>query len=242
MLLKTRGIVLKAIKYSETSVIIDIYTEAKGLQSYIVSGVRSKKPKAVAGYLQVTSLVDMVVYFQENVKKLFRTKEIKAAYNYTSLPFDVKKGTVGIFIAEVIKKTIFESEGNPAMFRFFFDTYVFIDRTKQPVTNVHLYFLVAYTHYMGFYPQMDIRKEYRFFDMVNGIFLREKPNHLYFFDEKMTNILRQLLSIEMRDCHLVTITGKERNTFLDKMLSYYNYHIDSFAGIKSHEILRTVFG
>ena len=62
MLIKTRGIIFKALKYSETSLILDIYTEEKGLRNYIISGVRNKKSKLKTGLLQPTMLVEMVAY------------------------------------------------------------------------------------------------------------------------------------------------------------------------------------
>ena len=44
MLHKTRGIVFKTTDYGESSVIVQIFTEKFGLQSYIINAV--KKPKA----------------------------------------------------------------------------------------------------------------------------------------------------------------------------------------------------
>ncbi|MDX1408425.1 MAG: recombination protein O N-terminal domain-containing protein, partial [Saprospiraceae bacterium] len=38
MLIKTRGIVLRKLKYSETSIIADLLTEEFGRMSYIISG------------------------------------------------------------------------------------------------------------------------------------------------------------------------------------------------------------
>ena len=61
MLIKTRGIIFKSIKYSETSLILDVYTEELGLQKYIISGVRSKKARTTAGMLQIMSLLDLDV-------------------------------------------------------------------------------------------------------------------------------------------------------------------------------------
>ena len=43
MLHKTRAIVFKTTDYGETSVIVQLFTEKFGLQSYIINGV--KKPK-----------------------------------------------------------------------------------------------------------------------------------------------------------------------------------------------------
>jgi len=42
MIFKTRGIVFRFTKFKETSIIVTIFTEVFGLQSYIVNGVRSK--------------------------------------------------------------------------------------------------------------------------------------------------------------------------------------------------------
>ena len=40
---KTTGIVLRTVKYGETSVISTVYTALFGVQSYIVKGVRNKQ-------------------------------------------------------------------------------------------------------------------------------------------------------------------------------------------------------
>ena len=45
MVHKTKGIVLRTVKYGETSVIVTIMTELFGLQSYLINGVRSQSGK-----------------------------------------------------------------------------------------------------------------------------------------------------------------------------------------------------
>ena len=49
MISKTKGIVLRTVKYGETSVVVTIFTELFGLQSYLVNGVRASNtnPKLV---------------------------------------------------------------------------------------------------------------------------------------------------------------------------------------------------
>ncbi|MFT3936946.1 MAG: recombination protein O N-terminal domain-containing protein [Chitinophagaceae bacterium] len=56
----TKGIVLRTVKYGETSVIASIYTELFGLQSYLVNGVRtsSKKGPGKASLFQPGSILD----------------------------------------------------------------------------------------------------------------------------------------------------------------------------------------
>ena len=45
MLHQTKGIVLRQIKYAETSVIVTVYTSYAGRQAYMVGGVRKAKAK-----------------------------------------------------------------------------------------------------------------------------------------------------------------------------------------------------
>ena len=83
MIHKTKGVVLKTVKYGETSVIVTIYTELFGLQSYIVNGVRksSKKGPGKANLFQPANLLDLVVYHNE-LHNLQRIKEFKWAHIY----------------------------------------------------------------------------------------------------------------------------------------------------------------
>ena len=111
MLIKTKGIIFQTRKYSETSIIADVYTEEKGFRKYIISGVRKKNAKVSASLLQVMSIVDLVVYERPD-RDLTRIKEIKPAYLYRSIPFEVRKGAVGLFMIEVARKTIREVEEN----------------------------------------------------------------------------------------------------------------------------------
>ena len=48
MLEKTRGIVLRTTDYGETSLVVKVFTEAYGLQSYIVNSVRKPGAKTPA--------------------------------------------------------------------------------------------------------------------------------------------------------------------------------------------------
>ena len=47
MVHKTKGIILRSVKYGETSLIVTAFTELFGLQSYLVNGVRTVSKKKV---------------------------------------------------------------------------------------------------------------------------------------------------------------------------------------------------
>ncbi len=72
MLVKTRGIVLNFIKFRETSIIVRIYTEQLGLQSYIINSVRKKSPGSRMALFQPFTLPGQISCYRVE-SELLRT-------------------------------------------------------------------------------------------------------------------------------------------------------------------------
>ncbi len=98
----TRGIVLNHIKYKETSVIVQVYTELFGRQSYLVNNVRSAKNKDSSVLLQPMTMLDMQVYHRPKAD-LQRIKEFKICHPLQTIPFDQNKRAVVFFLTELLK-------------------------------------------------------------------------------------------------------------------------------------------
>lgn len=240
MLLKTRGIVFRAIKYSETSLIVDIYTEARGLRKYIISGVRKARSSVSAGLFQVMSLVEIVAYEREG-KDLNRLKEIRPAYIYRSIPFELQKGSVGLFMAEISRKTMREAEENSSLFDFFFRAFQYLDQTPHSVANLHLQFMLELTSYLGFVPGEAYSSETPYFDLQEGVFVAETGSHPHFLDPPQAALLNQLLDSSLESCHEVKIGREERRKLLQHLLDYYRLHLEGFPEITAHLILQEIF-
>ncbi|NUQ26790.1 MAG: DNA repair protein RecO [Saprospiraceae bacterium] len=236
MLLKTRGIVFRTLKYAESSIIADIYTEDKGLRKYIFNSVRKAKSRISPSVLQVMSLVDLVAYERED-RDLNRVKEIQPAYVYHTIPFDVKKGAVGLFMAEIIRKTIREEEENRPLFSFIYDNFCHLDQTTHSIANAHLYFMLEFSAYLGFLPGGEANKQTPFFDLSEGVFVSQIPSHLYYLDERHSILLHYLLHASPETHHELKLTREERRHLLQHLLDYYRLHIENFPDIHAHQIL-----
>src|SRR5919112_908471 len=144
MLHKTKGIVLKTVKYGETSLVVSIYTELFGIQTYIVNGVRtaSKKGMGRANLFQPSSQLELVIYYNE-FKNLQRLKEFKWSYLYESVFFDIGKNAVALFMIELLQKTIKEPETNAELFYFIEDAFMHLDKASATtVANYALFFAI----------------------------------------------------------------------------------------------------
>jgi DNA repair protein RecO (recombination protein O) len=241
MLIKTRGIVLKTKKYSETSIIADIYTEEKGMRSYIISGVRSKKARVSAGLLQIMTPVEIVAYHRDG-KDLTRLKEIKPHYVFQSIPFEVAKGAVGTFMVEIAQKTIKGEEAQPSLFSFLLGHFIYLDETPHPYANLHLHFMVNLTEHLGFLPSDSYSEESAFFDLQDGRFVAEAPSHPYWLGNSTSAKFSQLLHLSKEQCHTIPFKREERKSLLQSLINFYRLHIENFPPIYSNEILEEVLG
>jgi DNA repair protein RecO (recombination protein O) len=241
MITKTRGIVFRAIKYGETSLITEIYTEQFGLQKYIINGVRSAKSRTKASLLQVMSLLDLVVY-QRADKQLNRIKEVRPAYVFQSIPFDIRKGAVGLFMAEMARKTIREEESNPRLFYFLFESFCLLDRTAASIANYHLCFLLQLSQYLGFAPGGAFGVDTPVFDLREGVFVAGSPASHAFVEGECSAALYALLQSNLEGAHSVQISGDNRRLLLRHLIDFYRLHIENLPSINSHEILQEVFG
>ena len=142
MLHKTKGIVLRSVKYGETSLVVTIFTEVLGLQSYLVNGVRTatKKSSPKASHFQPANILDLVVYHNE-LRNLQRLREFKWDYLYLNIQSDVHKNAVALFMIELLTKCLRQPEPNPELFYFTEDALHHLDEANNTVTaNYPLFF------------------------------------------------------------------------------------------------------
>jgi len=238
MLHKTRGIVIHTLKYSDSSVIAKIYTEKFGLRSYLIRGIKSKKSKTRSSQLQHLSLLNLVVYEKGN-DGLQNLKETEVAHQYTSIPFDVIKGSMILFLNEVLLKSLHEEESNPPLFNYLFDMMVKFDQMIESFQNFHLLFLVGLSKFLGFYPLDNYTLKNRFFDLQEGVYTSEKPLHSNFMEPGIAKTLSKVLESNQTEERLFD-NSNDRNLFMEKMLDFYRLHIPGFGEIKSHKVLHEV--
>ena len=239
MLITTRAIIFRATKYQETSLILDAYTELKGLRKYIISGVRKAKARTPASLLQVMNLVEIVAYERED-REINRLKEVRLAYPYQRIPFDFTRGTLGLFMAEVARKTVRERENNPALFQFLYRSFQFLDQTEEALANVHLHFLLELSTYLGFMPSGEWTVQTPIFDLQEGQFISMLPGHPHYLTEEKSAWVHQLLHLDKVHAWEIKIPKKYRLELLRELLLYYRLHLEGIGEVNSLEVLREV--
>ncbi|PMD96760.1 DNA repair protein RecO [Siphonobacter sp. BAB-5405] len=224
MLQKTRGLVLNYLRYRETSIIVKIYTEEFGLQTYIENGVRSSKGKNKIALFQPLTLLDLVVYFKESAG-IQRISELRVNHPYQSIPFDVTKSTIALFITEILSKTLKEESSNPPLFGFLRESLLWLDQAATGYENFHVWFLLRLSFYLGFEPQSAQQLSQELTDAGYRV-----------YDEEALSRLDDL-----RTDPDARVSRPIRNYLLEILLKFYELHVDGMGEVRSLEVLRTIF-
>jgi DNA repair protein RecO (recombination protein O) len=242
---KTKGMVFRTVKYGDTSLIVTVYTELFGVQSYIVSGVRTstKKGPGKANLFQPTAILDLVVYHNE-LKHLQRIREFKWGYLYKHIFFDVIKNAVALFMVELLQKCLRQPEPNPELFYFIEDAFIHLDDAEGPVlANYPLFFTLHLAGFFGFRIEDTYSERNSVLDLQEGIFVEERPHHLHFLEGNYAYTTSQLLRVRQpAELSELLLNQDTRRHLLHAYRDFYALHIADFGEMKTLGVLQTIVG
>ncbi len=226
MLHKTRGIVINYIRYRETSIIVKIYTEEFGIQTYIENGVRTAnaRSKNKIALFQPLTLLDLVVYHRDN-GSIMRISEVKCNTPFQTLPYQFVKTGIALFITEVLSKTMKEEAGNPEMFFFLYHSILFLDAQPEGYENFPIQFLLKLSRYLGFAP-LQARE------------LMEQIGEIRLTESTETESAALDALIHHNYSEHVRLPGVVRRNLLEHVLRFYQLHVENFNELRSLPVLK----
>ncbi|MFY7901220.1 MAG: DNA repair protein RecO [Chitinophagaceae bacterium] len=239
----TNGVVLKTVKYGESSIITTVYTEIFGVQSYLVKGVRksSKKGNAGATHFQPGAILEMSVYHNE-LKNLQFVKEYNWHYIYNELFFNVVKNSVAQYIIEILQHTVKQPEANPELFYLITDTLKQLDKGNATLTaNLPLYFMLQLGGHLGFEIQGSFSKNTPILDLQEGFYVHEIPNHAFYIENHLAETASIIQQINFyNELERIGLSRTTRRALLVALQQYISLHITDFGNLQSLTILQEI--
>ena len=242
MLHNTRGIVLRSVKYGETSLITTIFTEKLGVESYMVQGVRSASAKNnKSASLQPGTLLNLVAYHKPNTN-LQRLKEFQYAYLYTSLQEKITKNSIALFSIELLLRVMPEHAAMPELFDFAFQYFQQLDLSSdREIANFPLHFTIQCSKLLGYEIHGEYTTETPHLNIQEGAFTHQTPiMGPYASDEEAKALSALLKANSMKEIASIQLNAEIRNRILDWLLEFLKQHTQHMSSLKSLEILRTI--
>jgi len=240
---KTKGIVLRTVKYGETSLIVTSFTELLGIQSYLINGVRTstKKGNGKANLFQPAAILDLVVYHNE-LRNLQRVKEFRWGYLYQHIFSDIKKNAVALYMVELLTKCLKQPEPNEELFHFAEDAFLHLDESNEAMAaNFPLFFALHLASFFGFMIDDRYSEKNCFLDLQEGTFVAERPLHPNFLEDKQAEITSELLRVRQpEELEQLKLNHDFRRNLLYAYENYYAFHIQEFGTMKTLPVLKEI--
>jgi len=248
-IIKTDAIVLRSLKHSESSVILNVFTESQGRISLLAKGARKAKQHVP---LDSFSLINTV----------FRSKASREIQLLTSVelinPFlrirdDLQAIYIAVSMCELVLKTTEPCDSNLLLFKYFTDSLEGLNKARANYRNYLYFFNIKLLEAIGF--GLDLKKCVKCSGSIgstdNGsLKLHFESGGLICGkcdpgDIKMANIqpeaFKALLYLDTQPLDRIgrlkisISAGKQLEGLL---LAYLKYHIENFRALKTREFLR----
>jgi DNA repair protein RecO (recombination protein O) len=255
-IIRTEAIVLRRMKYSESSLIVTFYTRQFGKLSGIVKGARKSTGKYGAS-LQPMSYVMLVVYKKEG-RELQTVSQCDLIRSFRSLGEDLEKMAVGMSMVELVTVVAHEEEGNVALFTLLATSLASLNDAARNVRNLLYHFELHLMRILGFAPsfrtcvscQADVHERIQFdesysFHLSRGGVLcrscKNIPGPKISLSGDGLRILHLLGSQASAEAILDLAIDAEMRGELERFLwAYLQYHVAGMRKLKSTEIFSRI--
>ncbi len=154
MLTKTDAIVLKSMKYGDTSKIVSFYTRRYGKLKGIAKGARRANNK-FGSALEPFSLVSLVFYRKEN-RELHLISQCDSIDSYRKLHDDLDRLMAGLAVLELVDRLTHGEEENQPLFALLSETLSALNEAARNYQSLQRAFQLKCAALFGFAPALDV--------------------------------------------------------------------------------------
>ena len=240
MIEKFEGIVLRTLKYSDSLMIADIYTAQRGRMSFLVPVSHTKRSRVRSVLFQPLSMLSFTAPVKAG-RNLSRIGEVQPYSMYSSIPNDVVKSSIALYLAELLTYALREDGNDDSLFTFLDRSFTLFDNLEHGYADFHLVFMVQLLRFLGIYPNLEGFAPGCYFDLFQGCVTREHPLHPNFLLPEDAAAFIELLRTGYDSMHLLSLNRKLRGEYLATLSLYYQLHIPEFPELKSAAVLRELF-
>jgi len=153
VVVKTEAVVLKTVKYGDTSKIITAFTREYGKLSLIAKGARTSRSKFVS-ILNPMSCIQAVFYLKES-RDIHLLSDASLSRVHKSIVEDPKKTMTGFAMLDALNTAVHTREPHPVLFDHLVEALDVLDLAEQSPVNSLVAFLIALLREIGYGLKLD---------------------------------------------------------------------------------------
>lgn len=240
MLQSSKAIVIRTIKYSDSTLIADTYTEKEGRRSFAVHISKTGRGAVKKTLFSPMAILD-IEWNEHGASKLPRLRSARPAHIYTSIPFSPVKMAITMFLSEFLSATLRAPVADGPVFEFVSTSLQWLDAEEGNCANFHIVFLLHLSAFIGLAPNFENHSEGSYFNMEDGCFTPMRPATQYIIEPSEAQYLPTLMRLKYSTAARIAIGRAVRTRLLQGIIQYYSIHLPSFPQLKSPEVLHEMF-
>lgn len=236
MRVSDKAIVLQAIKYGDKKHILKLFTRQQGLITVTCIPGSTPASKIRSSSALPLSLLDVELITKQN-KEVHQLTEASCYYVNTTISTSLSKLSIAQFINEILIKSLKEQTPNAFLFDFIEDCLKYLNESANDHMNLHVYFLMELTKYLGIEPSNNHSVTSPYFNCRDGHFT---PTSLIFpmgLNQEDSALFSAALKI---NCLAEKLSNLQRKRLVDILITYYQTHLPGFTPVKSLDVLHEV--
>ena len=240
------AIVIGSVPYSDSSIIVRVYTKDSGMLPLFVRRTKSKSKRNTSALWHPLAAINITDLKRKAPTALGTFTEVERAVPAINLLSDPRRSAVAFFIAEFMDKSIGVETPMEDLFGLLWDTIERLEFSEE-ISNLHFYFLAHVVDILGLMPsEIDVENEDSTLslNLTTGEWSSSPPSltlRSHFLSVKLAQRMRGVLGMEFDNMRSLNLEKQERKDLLLGMVMFIQLHHAGLKEIKSYEVLETIF-
>lgn len=249
MIVETEAVILRTIKYGDTSKIVTLYSKKFGKLKAIAKGARSQKSKFGSSLEPMT--ISSVVLYKKEHKELHLLSKSEIAQTLSSLQDNSDRMFTGLALVELVNMVMHDEEENAAAYALLRKSLEMINNADKNYANVFIAFMLKLFELFGFgigvnncvvcnKSAMELNGQFAYLRLSDGKFVCSNCSSRHGssgvkIDKGMLKSFHYLQNNDLGKATALSLPL--RNEMMAIMQSYLRYHIEGTRTLKSLSLL-----
>lgn len=243
MVTKTEAVVLRTVDYSESSLIVTLFTRKHGVIAVIAKG--AKRPKSKFSALMVPGQVLEVVVYIKSTRSVQTLSEASYMLKLDQLRIDLEKLALATTTLELVNQVLHENDVNEILFAFLVKFLRWINSYNNPGRIIFPYVQLRVMEHIG----IGIQPEEAIDDETSSGYMNIELGTLSTNAEgaesvKLTEMqfqfIRDALFSKKESIFEIDLKKSELSELIEYLDRYIRYHIEGVKPRKSDEIFEKI--
>ena len=248
---KSEGVVLKKIKWSESSQIVTVYSKDYGKLKLVAKGALRPKSRFFGG-LELFGIIEFVFYKKEKAE-LYILSSSDLVKTFPKISSDIKRYAIASAGMELLDRLISGEEKNLRIYNLVLKFLPGAEKLDEDYVDSLLWvFALKLAVYLGYKPKFDfcvgcgkkIEEDFIFFNSERGGLVckncTQKDGFYFRLKKTSADWVSQILKYDLNRVQKLKLADDEKNIIGNLVLDFLAYHTGRGKELKSLEFLKKI--